>query len=273
MSIFSKSSNFVKFRCRAKYIPDGNGGLRLAMVQASSRAIFSRDGWEDCADGEAYSLATGQKQEKRELSEAELLDNLARASRRAKVNAFDAILCNRDLDTFATFTFNPEAISDRTAYDQCYDALAPWLSNRVQRRGLKYIIAPERHEKGGIHFHMICNGDALRMERARSAKTGRALSHNGNPLYNVTDWSFGFTSAEVIRCADADRDAVAKYIFKYMGKQGGKIGGRYLLTGGKLARPVYLYGDMPEEFVSGEACTFEKAVECPGCTYREWSYI
>ena len=100
---------------------------------------------------------------------------------------------------------------------------------------MKYVIVPEHTKRGDIHFHAICNSSALKLVEATNAKNGKPLKHNGKQLYNLTDWDFGFTSAEVIGDTEGDREAVAKYIYKYMRKQmGQKIGGRYLLTGGYL---------------------------------------
>ena len=260
------------YHCRAKYIPKVDGSLRLASIQSFNRPVFNPlalelVSQEDTSEEKIFEPCSEEEKRKR-------------ATRRAKIQAFDKILCNLDLDTFATFTFAEETVSDRKSYDECYAKLRTWLSNRVQRRGLKYVIVPERHKKGGIHFHAIMNSSALELQRARSAKSGRAMTHNGNPLYNITDWAWGFTSAEIIRGSDEDRVKVAKYLFKYMGKQQvgaygeeAKIGGRYFLSGGDLKLPVYDYADAPEAFDHGEP-TFERTIEIPGGgVYRELSFL
>ena len=260
------------YHARAKYVPDGVGGVRLAMVQGFSYPVFNPSPHpERESTPQAFESALDEAEV--EIIGAE--DDIERASRRAKIAAFDKILCNFDLDTFATFTFAPDAVVDRGGYDECYQALKPWLSNRVQRRGLKYVIVPERHKKGGIHFHALMNSSALSLERAHSAKSGRALNHAGNPLYNLTDWPYGFTSAEIIRHGAEDRQKVAKYIFKYMGKQSGqKIGGRYVLSGGDLIGPTYIYGDSVDELLDGSTVVFDREVEVPGgAMYYEYSTL
>lgn len=201
--------------------------------------------------------------------------NVERASRRAKIAAFDKILCNPDLDTFATFTYAPEFVTDKADWDDCYGYLKNWLSNRVQRQGLKYVIVPERHKSGAIHFHGILNSAALHLERAVSPRTGRPLSHAGNPLFNLTDWKGGFTSAEIIKGGREDRAKVAKYIFKYMGKQTGqKIGGRYMLSGGDLKQPVYVYEDSVDFFLGSQAPVYERTVDLgSNRQYMEYSFI
>lgn len=169
------------------------------------------------------------------------------------MRAMDFILCNHDLDTFATLTFDPEKIQ-RDSWKKTYGAARTWLSNRVQRSGLKYIMVPEYHKDGdSIHFHAVMNASALDLIEARYPDSGRLIKRRKQgevkQLYNLADWTCGWSSLERIS-GKGSRDKVAKYIFKYMGKQlGQRIGGRYFLHGGRLAAPVYRYGEDIEEFL------------------------
>ena len=252
MGTFTASDNLIIHPVRAKYYPSSDGGLRLASVQAFSQPRFREEGWESREKKNKRSIFIPDPDEEI-LDHDPLLCDVKRATRRARINAFDIIMCNPDLDLFATFTYAPESVEDKADYDECFKHLNVWLSNRVQRNGLKYVCVPERTKKGDIHFHAIMNGSALNLKPALSPHTGRRLTHKGNPLFNVSDWGHGYTSAEYIRRRDDtedEREAVSKYIFKYMGKQAGqKIGGRYCLIGGKLARPRYAYGEDPAEFI------------------------
>ena len=267
------SANATLYNARAKYIPQPDGSLRLALVQCFSQPKFRASGWED-RDKVKPGIALDEADEADELCEPSLAD-VERASRRAKINAFDIIMCNPCLDTFATFTYRPDDELDKSSYEDCYKKLGVWLSNRVQRRGLMYVIVPERHKSGDIHFHGIMNSTALSMERAYSPK-GRPLSSKGKPIYNLEDWKFGFTTAQIIGGADSDREAVAKYVFKYMGKQvGAKIGGRYCLIGGRdIVRPTYVYGDSAEELIGGKVAKYDREVKVgDSLEYREYSFI
>lgn len=269
-----KSENLVKHLFRAKYIPLSDGTFRLAMIQESNRAIFLEEGYE-LIDREEQSNKNNQTEEN-EPSEAEHKEkDVQRAMRRARIKAFDYIESNSDLDAFATFTYNPKSVNDRTSYDECYDVLKVWLDNRVRRKNLKYVIVPERHKKGGIHFHGILNREALTLEKATNAKTGKTLKHNGRTVYNMTDWNVnGFSTVELIGSENSDRDAVSKYIFKYMSKQQGIIGGRYFLHGGDLKKPVYKYADTLEELMGEEIPTDVIEVEpLENVLYREYRFI
>lgn len=256
---FTLSDNALKYCCRAKYYPNIDGSLRLASIQTFNIPMFRPAGWENRKKKNKCSISFGDD----EVVNSPV-DNSAdreRATRRAKKNAFDIIMCNHDLDLFATFTYSPERVGDKADYDECYEYLRGWLSNRVQRNGLKYVCVPERTKIGDIHFHAIMNSTALKLAPAVSPKTGRLLTKKGKTLFNVSDWKRGFSSAEKITAQGADDEArvkVSKYIFKYMGKQScQKIGGRYVLIGGDIVKPVYAYGDAPSEFLNGQKPTFQ----------------
>lgn len=278
-AVFSLSKQAVSFPCRAKYYPMPDGSLRLASVQQFNTPRFSPSGWEEREKkvDAGRVILPEEVDDLEEGREASVFD-VERATRRARKNAFDIIMCNPDLDTFCTFTYAPDAVDDKASYDECFRFLNAWLSNRVQRRGLKYVCVPERTKAGDIHFHAIMNAEALKLVPAFSPRTGRPLTHHGKPLYNLEDWSKGFTTCEPITKrgeGEDEREAVSKYIFKYMGKQAGqKIGGRYCLIGGKLAKPIFAYGESANEFFDGQsACKYQNHKEIDGVVYDEWSYI
>ncbi len=276
MAVFMTPENLVKYCARAKYYQTPEGEMKLAQVQEMGIPVFRMPGYEEIMpealapmfDDVASKAEDGDEQQPSIL-------NQRRALRRAKITAFDKILCNPDLDTFGTFTLSPEVIADRKDWRDAYHALKIWLSNGVTRQGLKYVISPERHKAGGIHFHGIMNSEALRLVLATNAHTGELLTHNGQPLYNIENWKYGFSSAEIIQVASEDREKVAKYIFKYMGKQGlaGKIGGRYVLSGGNLVLPSYLYSQDARELMPAGDARYTLETEHEGIIYREWNYI
>lgn len=258
---------------RAKYSITAGGEPRLMSIQSFSKPMFLESGYELC-DGTKKSNffdtcgTTPSEEDRRQ--------NLLRSSRRAKVSAFDLIECNPDLDTFATMTISPQA-ANRESWEDCYGLMRVWLSNRVQRRGLKYVCVPEYHKDGkSIHFHALFNSEALRMERARNP-SGRLIYQKKRPVFNLTDVDFGFTTAIPVT-GENSRDKVSKYIFKYMGKQYDKgcikIGGRYFLHGGNLLKPYYVYSDDLEELLPGTPELYKKSVDITNnLTYEERYFI
>lgn len=253
------SENLALHTCRAKYVPDPEtGGLRLASIQRSSRPIFN-SGYELIGD----RAKSDDPEDDHHNSDPDEL--VKRASRRAKERCFDYILCN-DLDVFSTLTYNPQK-ADRCSYEDVYKKLSVWLSNRVQRRGLKYICVPEYHADGqAIHFHMLSTRDGLKLIDSGHKKDGKTV-------YNLADWDWGFSTALLVSGEDA-RDKVAKYIFKYMGKQmGQKIGGRYYLSGGKLSEPLFVYADDPAELGDVDDAKFQQSFDGEWGAFETWSFI
>ncbi len=268
-SLHKLPATTTKKNVKAVYVPTPYG-YKLARIQKFSVPTFVPAGYESRSDGKSRDIPEI-------LNECSEEEKLRRSLRRAKQNAFDLVLSNPDLDTFCTFTYAPDSVEDKNSYDDCYEKLKTWLSNAVQRRNHKYVLVPERHKSGAIHFHSICNRDSLDLVLAYNANNGRPLTHNGKPIYNVNNWKYGFSTAEKISDSTDDREAVSKYIFKYMGKQNGeKIGGRFFLHGGDLQKPFCCYGDSEEEFFADASNrpTYQTENEVlPGVTYWEWDYI
>lgn len=199
------------------------------------------------------------------LAEGEALrskKNKERSMRRARTKCRDYVLGNSDLDMMVTLTINPEK-RDRYDYDEVVKKLNTWLSNRVRRSGLKYVLVPERHEDGAIHFHGFVNSNAVKLTKTKYKRdsNGRNFiyalepTRKGRMIYNIADWDIGFTTAVRIGRAEKDREATASYILKYLSKQNEKVGGRWYLHGGDLLSPIevymcYNYLDVPCESVS-----------------------
>ena len=262
------SANLVLKPVRAKYIIQPDGSRRLASVMEFSRPIFNPGGFVPVEDHRvtADDILLGDLAQNVCSPE----ENAARARRRARIQAFDYVICNPDLDWFVTLTYDPQKVGSRSDYDEVYHKLKVFLGNRVARHGLKYVCCPEYHKDGeNIHWHMICNGLGLGL-----MPSGHR-SKNGD-IWNVTSWTWGFSTALHIGGETADRDKVSKYIYKYMGKQGGQmIGGRYYLHGGHLALPVYEYFDDVTEVSTnyGTAAYKRECEPVSGVTCREWNFI
>ena len=194
-------------------------------VCTASRPIFRDPGFDPLPTQK--SPASTQKSPKGTQSDP---DAAHRAARRARKELFLCAACNPDLDCFVTFTQAPDKVGDRYDYKESVRRLGRWLDNRVRRRGLKYIFVPELHQDGAVHWHGLCSSAALRLvDSGHKDKRGRVL-------FNVVDWTFGFTTATMV----GDHLAACRYVTKYItkGMAAGTIGGRYWLHGGRLARPI-----------------------------------
>ena len=269
--------NLAFFKARAKYVPDfENGGLRLASVCAFNRPIFNPDDLVPACDPldlvrridpDEVNDEGEDGDEDDTSSEGSSEDSLRRSIRRARLNVFDLAICNK-FDLFSTLTFAPENV-DRESYAETYRLLKIWLSNRVQRKGLKYIAVPEYHptSKTAIHFHMLSNSDPVDL-----VDSGHWAHHE--KVYNIPSWQAGFSTAQYIKGENAV-DFTSKYICKYMSKSNGnKVGGRFYLSGGDLVRPTYIYADSIEELCDPSLVPkYERNIQKDWGSFQEISYI
>lgn len=219
--------NVPLYNGRVKLLPDAQGQYTVvSQVMVCNRPIFNPMRAEICGAEDSAKV--------RRRAPADESSGDERAMRRAKNRVNDLIACN-PWDYFITLTLDSEQI-DRTDYGAVVKKLNIWLSNRVQRRGLRYVMVPEYHADGeAIHFHGVFSGGDFRLKYSGHRKRiGGKLKR----IYNVTDWTLGYTTA--IKCDDNSR-AVAAYIGKYITKADCKVGGRYYLHGGALREPEYQY--------------------------------
>lgn len=201
-------------------------------------AIFREAGWE-ISD-------KWQSDDKKQSEAGSASDNLGRAKRRARSAVRDIALSN-DFSHFVTFTLDRAKV-DRYDMTAVVKKLNVWLDNRVRRQGLKYVLVPELHKDGAIHFHGFVNnclglvdsgtltgGELKRPRKPRSSRERENLLSRGcHVVYNVTSWKLGFSTAIELY---GDYRAAVGYVCKYISKEQQKIGGRWYYSGGALARP------------------------------------
>lgn len=247
--------------CYIKRYPDGS-----AKVIAAERAVFRAPGFEAAGYGggqerrrverlagyewdpsmledeeEAYACAErgGMADDNKEVR------NRLRAQRRAKTAVEDLCRSN-DFRWFVTLTLDGAKV-DRYDVAAVTRKLNAWLSNRVQKDGLRYVLVAERHKDGAIHFHGFMSdsisyvdsgtiaGIKPKPAKPRSAKErARWLEQGGHVVYNLPAWTLGYTTAIELY---GERRAAIGYVVKYITKAQDKVGGRWYYSGGALRRP------------------------------------
>lgn len=212
---------------RCKIYPDGK-----TVYLVSSRSVFRERGWEARRKISSFA-ADASEGESVENSEA---SSVARSQRRARSMLRDYALANTDFRYFVTLTLSPKAI-DRYDINAIMRTVNGWLDNRVRRKGLKYILVPEHHKDGAIHFHGLVN-DALRL-----VDSGFKGEHT---VFNIPEWRYGYTTAIELY---GEREKAVGYVCKYIGKQTEKIGGRWYYSGGQLKKPDVALFDVDYELV------------------------
>ena len=246
------SADDVKVNARIRYLPDESGVFRPYELLVFSKRTFLPSGWEASSrygshkrDDDINALFDAV-----EASEISQKENRRKSFNRARNNLFNYSMSTTAFNCFVTLTFDAQKI-DRFDYKAIIAALNTWLDNRVRRKGLVYVLVPEYHKNGAIHFHGLCNFEALKTVRANSPYSGKPLyDTKGRPKYNISDFPLGHTVVIPLSGENA-RVATTKYVYKYITKSEGKmIGGRYYLSGGDLGRPKYRllnlnYSDVP----------------------------
>ena len=204
--------------------PDGSQD-----VLCCTAPIFMEPGWErafceDEAKPRPSAREAGKKSEGQDME---------RSMRRARAKLRRLALAN-DFEYFVTLTLDPARI-DRYDPATITKALGRWADNMVRRHGLRYILVPERHRDGAIHFHGFMAGAGLKA-------TDSGVEWDGRPVYNLLQWTLGFTTAQRLY---GDYHAAVGYCCKYIGKQQGERPmGRWYYSGGALHEPRKLYCDM-----------------------------
>lgn len=134
-------------------------------------------------------------------------DSLQRSVRRSRTAINDYVKCNQ-FDIFITFTFNPKKV-DRYDLLGTYLKMQGWLGRQHRKYpDFRYIIVPEQHKDGAIHFHALISGFGGSLTKTR-------VIQNNKRVYNVNSFTFGFTNAQYL---DDDKQKATAYLCKYITK-------------------------------------------------------
>lgn len=134
-------------------------------------------------------------------------DSLQRSVRRSRALINDYVLCN-EFDLFVTFTFDPRKV-DRYNVESCYLKMQGWLWRTHRKyKDFKYVIVPEQHKDGAIHFHALISGYDGPLKKTN-------VIQNNKRVYNLNAYRFGFTNAQYL---DEDKQKAVAYLCKYITK-------------------------------------------------------
>ena len=126
---------------------------------------------------------------------------------RTKQTLTDLCIQN-NFDLFCTFTFDPKRFNSKSI-TFCRMYMRNWLRNSKDRHSphLEYLIVPELHKSGAVHFHALFRGYEGKLKDSKHCSNGRRI-------YNLANWHFGFSTAVEID----NQEAVSRYIRKYITK-------------------------------------------------------
>lgn len=218
-------------------------------IICAAERLFLPPGWESAEDFSRQGR-NGPAPAKREKGKKSEGDDQIRSMRRARAKLRRMALANQ-FDWFVTLTLDKEKI-DRYDPKAIMQKVNRWLDNMVRRHGLRYILVPERHKDGAIHFHGFFAGPGL-----QAVESG--VRHSEHMIYNLPQWGFGFTAAMELY---GEYSSAVGYVCKYIGKQEGERPmGRWYYSGGDLKDPpkeytMIEYRDLMDQF-PGEAVEIE----------------
>lgn len=183
--------------------------------------------------------------------EQKIQANIDRSVRRSKERISDIIASNQ-FDLWCTFTFNckgcptpcknwipgnhcicPPEQCRRLDPDICKMKITSWLKRmKVKSPDLTYLIVPEFHEKGGLHFHGF-----IKASNAQLLKTGK--KQNNKDILRFKSYTMGFNYViDISQESDTSHSKIAQYMQKYITKSMPQFHGkkRYFCSQG-LDRP------------------------------------
>lgn len=194
------------------------------VMQIANDRIFREKGFHKTRP---YSVPSKGKAKDVERSE----DN---SRKRARTAVRDIALCNH-FSHFLTLTLDASKV-DRYDPEAVASKVQNWLKNMTRRKNFSYVIVPELHADGAIHFHGLCTLGSLSVIPALNAKNGRPMTTDrGQPIFNVTDWKLGFSTCIPI---DENYERTCNYITKYITKDCRKIFGKwYYSSRGLVKKP------------------------------------
>ena len=155
-------------------------------------------------------IRTDAVKRNRELVDDNYIPSISSLSR-TKGLVRDLVLCN-DFELFCTFTFDPEKV-DSFVFSKCWHVMSTWLHHQrdnSREKGIefKYLIIPEQHKSGRWHFHALISG------YTSTLKDTKLVTEGLRPIYNITSFRSGFTTAVAIDSKQGVSNYVTKYITK-----------------------------------------------------------
>lgn len=268
--LLPRAEGDISHTARATIFPDGRVRLVIA-----DRPIFMESGWE-----------ARERRETRQRGAEPTAESMARAARRARRRLYDLCWANPQLEWFVTLTLDSERVGDRYDVSGQSKRLTRWLDNAVRRKGLAYVVVPELHKDGAIHWHGLLSSGGLQfrdsgtlirpeggapMMPRSAAEYAELIEAGAHRVYNLENWRFGYSTAvRLYGHREAALAYVSKYITKAQASGLGHIGGRWYLHGGQLAEPeVYTYDMAYDEAPDGsyEHIIPQIGARCKICDY------
>lgn len=209
----------------------GNGKIEIAVYHTSR---FRHAGSSRPPSGEGTET-TDRAQEARTRHQVYAI------RRRIKGYAF-----SNDFRWFVTLTFDPKKV-DSSDYGTAKDTLLKWCrkmrdKNRKKDKQFDYLIIPELHKSGAVHFHGLLSDISANFVEAENPKTGEPLIRHGRQVHNLTDWKYGFSDCEEIESPERAASYITKYVTAALLADKGMYNKKRYFNSQGLAKPSVAFG-------------------------------
>lgn len=171
-----------------------------------------------CEPEEMYNPFTNEVEPLHTLGQLEIMKqrekrNLKVSFNRTKNELFK-ISRQCEWKYFITLTYDETKI-DRYDFDTCMAKANKWFHNQRTRyaQDLQYVFVPEQHKDGAWHIH------GLIAQVGNMSFTDSGKKWGEKPVYNLSGWKNGFSTAVQIGKTQEDILRVSTYITKYITKE------------------------------------------------------
>lgn len=163
--------------------------------------------------------------------------NIDRSIRRSK-QKIRAIANLNEWSYFITLTFDKMKVGDRHDYDKLKRITLEYFKNQSKKYDIKYLLVPEPHKDGALHFHGLVYDPNNSMKLVDSGKK----DDSGRNIYNFTSWLRykGWNDVTMVE----SHVKCANYISKYVTKENGRLLDKYYYcSNGLKNKPSVTYCD------------------------------
>lgn len=154
--------------------------------------------------------------------EKKKLHSLYSSANRTKNEVYKLSRANK-WEWFITFTFDKNAVADRTDYDMLVMKVSKYFNNWKQRKcpDLKYLFVPEQHKKiesngkRAWHFHgLMANATGLTFLKLTDSEKKYYDIDTEREVYRIKEYKLGLCTATKVE----SENKVCHYITKYITK-------------------------------------------------------
>ena len=172
-----------------------------------------------------------------EIKEENKQSNIDRSIRRSK-QKIRAIANLNEWSYFITLTFDKMKVGDRHDYDKLKRITLEYFKNQSKKYDIKYLLVPEPHKDGALHFHGLIYDPNEKMKLVDSGKKDK----KGRNIFNFVSWLKykGWNDVTLIE----SHVKCANYISKYVTKENGRLLDKYYYcSNGLKNKPSVSYCD------------------------------